>query len=139
MAGGPVRQPYVGVNFIPLSRIYEFGYSSLGIAGTNGGMVRHLVHLDTFSLPVAYCKHFFLSDPPVYISSCQLITCIHLFMSGPPVCISSSLAHLYTSLSVNCLPVYISSCLAHLYTSLPINCLPVYISSSCCSPISTNC
>jgi hypothetical protein len=27
-AGGPVRQPYAGVDFIPQSRIYEFGYKS---------------------------------------------------------------------------------------------------------------
>ncbi len=26
MAGGPVRQPYDGVAFIPQSGIYEFGY-----------------------------------------------------------------------------------------------------------------
>jgi hypothetical protein len=26
MAGGPVRQPYAGVDFIPQSVIYEFGY-----------------------------------------------------------------------------------------------------------------
>ncbi len=26
MAGGPVRQPYAGVDFIPQSRIFEFGY-----------------------------------------------------------------------------------------------------------------
>jgi hypothetical protein len=26
MAGGPVRQPYAGVDFIPQSGIYEFGY-----------------------------------------------------------------------------------------------------------------
>jgi hypothetical protein len=29
MAGGPVRQPYAGVDFIPLSGIYEFGYISI--------------------------------------------------------------------------------------------------------------
>jgi hypothetical protein len=27
-AGGPVRQPYAGVDFIPQSWIYEFGYCS---------------------------------------------------------------------------------------------------------------
>jgi hypothetical protein len=27
-ADGPVRQPYAGVDFIPQSRIYEFGYCS---------------------------------------------------------------------------------------------------------------
>jgi hypothetical protein len=26
MAGGPVRHPYAGVDFIPQSGIYEFGY-----------------------------------------------------------------------------------------------------------------
>jgi hypothetical protein len=26
MAGGPVRQPVAGVDFIPQSEIYEFGY-----------------------------------------------------------------------------------------------------------------
>jgi hypothetical protein len=26
MAGGPVRRPYAGVDFIPQSGIYEFGY-----------------------------------------------------------------------------------------------------------------
>jgi hypothetical protein len=26
MAGGPVRQPYAGIDFIPQSEIYEFGY-----------------------------------------------------------------------------------------------------------------
>ncbi len=28
MAGGPVRQPYAGVDLIPQSAIYEFGYCS---------------------------------------------------------------------------------------------------------------
>jgi hypothetical protein len=28
MASGPGRQPYAGVDFIPLSGIYEFGYST---------------------------------------------------------------------------------------------------------------
>ncbi len=27
MAGGPIRQPYAGVDFIPQLGIYEFGYS----------------------------------------------------------------------------------------------------------------
>jgi hypothetical protein len=26
IAGGPVRQPYAGVDFIPQSGIYEFGF-----------------------------------------------------------------------------------------------------------------
>jgi hypothetical protein len=30
MAGGPVQQPYAGVDFISQSRIYEFGYRSDG-------------------------------------------------------------------------------------------------------------
>jgi hypothetical protein len=29
MAGRPVRQPYAGVDFIPQSGIYEFGYVCL--------------------------------------------------------------------------------------------------------------
>jgi hypothetical protein len=29
MARGPVRQPYAGVDFIPRSGIYEFGYRNL--------------------------------------------------------------------------------------------------------------
>jgi hypothetical protein len=27
VVGGPVRQPYAGVDFIPQSWIYEFGYA----------------------------------------------------------------------------------------------------------------
>jgi hypothetical protein len=39
--GGPVRQPYAGVDFVPLSGIYEFGYSSLisYLIGSSGQLV----------------------------------------------------------------------------------------------------
>ncbi len=33
MAGGPVQEPYAGVDFIPQSGTYEFGYCSLFVFG----------------------------------------------------------------------------------------------------------
>ncbi len=41
MAGGPVRQPYAGVDFIPQSGIFEFGYRNLtySVGGWGGGGV----------------------------------------------------------------------------------------------------
>ncbi len=38
--GGPVRQPYSGINFIPPGRGYEFGYSRFYIVGTSEGIFR---------------------------------------------------------------------------------------------------
>ncbi len=36
--GGPVRQPYAGVNFIPPVRDYEFGYTGQDLSSANGSV-----------------------------------------------------------------------------------------------------
>jgi hypothetical protein len=48
-SGGPVRQPYVGVDFISPVRIYELGYSFADSELCRGGLPGELVPDPTFS------------------------------------------------------------------------------------------
>jgi hypothetical protein len=52
--GVPVRQPYVGVDFIPQSGIYEFGYSTL-------------THGPTVLLGDAVCRHLGFAEGAIRV------------------------------------------------------------------------
>ncbi len=63
MAGGPVRQPYAGVDFIPQSGIYEFGYCSRSHRYTVCGTTNRAPHWSWLStlFPRNLCKIWAIS------------------------------------------------------------------------------